>query len=60
MEEGSHVRLMKAGGPYASFVQQQLLAEEEVEKQSEDKKSKDIDLSGPILTVPAMAPQVSA
>lgn len=59
VEEGSHVRLMKAGGPYASFVEQQLLAEEEAEKQSEE-KSKDIDLSGPILTVPALTPQVSA
>ena len=57
VEEGSHIKLMNAGGPYASFVEQQLLAEEESENKGE---CQNIDLSGPALTVPAMAPQVSA
>jgi len=60
VEVGNHVTLMKAGGPYASFVEQQILAEEDTGADKvEQVKLAPLNLDAS-LTIPAMAPQVSA
>jgi len=58
VEEGSHSYLMNQNGPYASFVQQQMLAEKEKEEKAEETDEKVILTDS--ITVPPMVPQVSA